>query len=105
MAAFSTSTNTRLWDRRLDGDANTVAVTGGTVYAGGHFHQAAGATRERLAAFDAATGDVDPWNPGANSTNGIYALTVTSTRLYVGGEFTVIGGVSQPRFAQISGTS
>jgi trimeric autotransporter adhesin len=104
VSAFSTSTTTRLWDRRLDGDANAVAVTGQTVYAGGHFHQAAGATRERLAAFDAATGALDAWNPGANSVNGIYAVAATATQLYVGGEFTVIGGVSQPRFAQFSGT-
>jgi hypothetical protein len=104
VAAFDTSTAARLWDQILDGDANAVAVTANAVYAGGHFHQAAGESRERLAVFDPATGALDAWNPGANSTNGIYAVHVASGRLYLGGEFTMIGGLSQARFAQFSGS-
>lgn len=40
-----------------------------------------------------------------NSENGIYAVHVSSSRRYVGGEFSVIGGASQPRFAQFSGNT
>lgn len=104
LASYETGSGRQRWARDLDGDVNTVAVSSTTVYAGGHFHRANGASRERLAAFDAATGSLDPWNPGANSLNGVYSLAVTSSRLYAGGDFTVIGGVSQPRLARFSGS-
>ncbi len=102
--AFNTSSGSLAWEQAGDGDFQAVDFAGSTVYAGGHFTMVGAEARLHLAAFDAATGALDPWNPGANSVNGIYALAVTPTRLYAGGEFTVIGGVSQPRFAQFSGT-
>lgn len=71
---------------------------------GGHFHKAKGRDRERLAAFNPATGALDPWNPGADSTSGVYALHAGSDHLFVVGAFSRIGGVTQPRFAQFSGT-
>jgi hypothetical protein len=104
LAVYDAGSGRTRWARELDGDVNTVAVSPTTVYAGGHFHSAAGASRERLAAFDADTGSLDPWNPGANSVNGVYSLAVSSTRLYAGGDFTVIGGISQPRLARFSGS-
>jgi hypothetical protein len=71
---------------------------------GGHFHTAVGQPREKLAAFDPATGSLDPWNPGADSIAGVYAVRAGSTALHVGGDFTLVGGVSQPRYAQFPGS-
>jgi trimeric autotransporter adhesin len=104
LAAYDAGSAKVRWQRDLDGDVNTVAATSTTAYAGGHFHRAGGATRERLAAFDAGSGSLDPWNPGANSINGVYSLAVSTTRLHAGGEFTVIGGVPQACFASFSGS-
>jgi WD40 repeat protein len=103
VAAWSSS-GTRKWEVTLDGDANAVVLTANAVYAGGHFHTAAGQSREKLAAFDRTTGALDAWNPGADSLAGIYAVHAASDRLAVGGDFTVIGGAEQPRYAQFSGT-
>jgi hypothetical protein len=104
IASWSPSSNTPRWDKTLDGDVNAVALTGGALYLGGHFHTVADRAREKLAALDPATGAVDPWNPGANSVAGVYAVRAGSNALHVGGDFTVVGGRSQPRYAQFPGT-
>lgn len=110
------------WNPSADGTVRTLVASpdGTSIFVGGEFSSVGGRRRNkiaavdapsgaatsstpRLAAFDHATGDLDAWNPGANSENGIYAVHVTSSRLSVGGEFSVIGGASQPRFAQFSG--
>jgi trimeric autotransporter adhesin len=104
VAAWKPSSNTPLWEKSLDGDANAVALTANALYAGGHFHVAVGQAREKLAAFDPASGALHPWNPGADSLAGVYAVTAANNGLHVGGDFTVIGGISQPRYAQFGGT-
>lgn len=103
VAAWSSSSGSLKWHHTLDGDANAMAVTGNAIYVGGHFHTAAGQPREKLAAFDPATGAIDAWNPGADSIAGAYAVTVGRNGLHVGGDFTVIGGVTQPRYAHFPG--
>ncbi|MDQ3947074.1 MAG: hypothetical protein M3357_18330 [Actinomycetota bacterium] len=103
VAAWSSS-GSRTWEKTLDGDANAVTVTGNALYVGGHFHAVGGQSREKLAAFDPATGVLDAWNPGADSIAGIYTVHAGPDRLSVGGDFSTIGGQSQARFAQFSGT-
>ena len=104
LAAYKTSGGSRVWEESFDGDVNAVAVTANAVYAGGHFHQVDGSSREKLAAFDGATGSLDGWNPGADSITGVYAVHAGSGHLWTGGDFTVIGGRTQPRFADFRGT-
>jgi hypothetical protein len=49
----------------------------GTVVVGGAFGQVAGANQTYLAALDAATGALAPWNPAPNS----YVLTMSYSGL------------------------
>lgn len=104
LTAYPASSSSRLWEQRFDGDVNAVVATGSAVYAGGHFHDADGRGREKLAAFDPASGALDGWNPGADSITGVYALHAGSAALFAGGDFTVIGGRNQPRLAGFPGT-
>jgi outer membrane protein assembly factor BamB len=103
--AFSPAMPDRpLWWSPVDGDAPGVAASATTVYLMGHYDYAGPerALRRHLAAFDAATGEVDDWNPVANTTTGAFAATVGADHVFVGGEFTMINGRSQPGFAQFA---
>lgn len=64
---------------------------GQTLYAGGNFTFTAGdgTERRRLAAFDAATGNLSPWAGQAAAI--VRALVVTNDKVVVGGDFA--GGV------------
>jgi hypothetical protein len=91
---------------RVDGVANTTLVVGDTVYVGGAFTTVSspdGSTvvaRRNLAAFDLATGELEPGFRA--DTNGVVRTLVTSAgRLYVGGSYTTIGGVSRGRLAAV----
>jgi outer membrane protein assembly factor BamB len=95
---------TPLWASRVDGDAPGVAASATTVYLVGHFDYAGAESAERrhLAAFDAATGAVDDWNPVANSITGGFSAAVGAGHVFVGGEFTRINDRPQPGFAQFA---
>ncbi|QLQ09799.1 MAG: hypothetical protein HZY75_04715 [Nocardioidaceae bacterium] len=56
-------------------------------------------TRNRLAAFDAVTGDLLPWNPGANGDVRDLQANADGTGVFVGGAFTNIAGVAKNRLA------
>src|SRR6266542_5807036 len=72
---------------------------GDTIYLGGDFTALTDANgtvpRDHVAAVDAATGLVLPWNPGANGVIHTLAASVDGSTVYAGGEFTAFGG--QPR--------
>jgi trimeric autotransporter adhesin len=88
-----------------NGRVNAVAYLGGTVYIGGSFTTVDGQTRNRLAAFDAASGNLLPWNPSANGVVRALKVSPAGTRVYVGGDFTVVAGVARARIAAISPSS
>ena len=89
-----------------NGPVYAVLIVGDTVYAGGNFTQVRGPggsptlARSYLAAFDIHTGAV---RTGFSAdTNGIVrALATDGTRLFVGGSFTTIKGVSRSRLAAL----
>ncbi len=93
-----------VWSRSSDGDFQAVAVAPDAVYWGGHFVWTQGITRERLMAMDPLTGSVLDWNPGTNSGWGVFSLTYDANRLFVGGDFTIAGGLTQPHFAMFEET-
>ena len=75
----------------------SLAVSGGTVYAGGSFASIGGQARNRLAALDATTGLPTAWNPDAN--NSVLTLAVSDGTVYAGGQFTAIGGQARSGIA------
>jgi hypothetical protein len=104
------------WHRFADGDIQAVAIDGSTILAGGHFLNACGDTsgapgsgspwvctvpvqRDRFFATD-ANGAIQPWNPSGNSLHGVWALRSDSTHIAAGGDFTIVDGVHQARFAE-----
>ena len=120
LTAWDTTTGALLWRRVDSGDFQAVVATDELVYIGTHGEfvyidndgpfleddaNPNAVRRNKIAAFDPLTGDLDAWNPGANSVWGVWALNLGPSGLLVGGDFTTIGGVAQPHFAVFNGPS
>jgi hypothetical protein len=90
---------------QTNGRVNAVAYLGATLYLGGSFTQVNGTTRNRLAACDAASGNLLSWNPNANGTVRALKVSPAGTRVYVGGDFTAVGGAARTRVAALSPSS
>jgi hypothetical protein len=90
---------------QTNGRVNAVTYLGGTIYLGGSFTQVNGTTRNRLAACDAATGNLLGWNPNANGVVRALATSPAGTRIYAGGDFTAVGGAARARVAALSPSS
>lgn len=72
----------------------------GRVIIGGSFDLVNGVPRNNLARLN-ADGSLDMnWNPDANGS--VHAIAVAGTNIYVGGQFTTIGGLSRPRLAKLN---
>jgi Ca2+-binding RTX toxin-like protein len=90
-----------------NGRISDILVSDGKVYLAGSFTQLIdtdGTTvaRNRLAAIDANTGEVTPWNPNANNTVRTLALSADGSRLFAGGNFSSVGGVTRNHLAAIN---
>ncbi len=92
----------------LDGSVYAVAQVGNTVILGGSFSQARDneattvLTRNRLVAFDAATGLISTtFDPGPNGQIDVVLPAGDGTSVYVGGSFTSIAGQSVKNIARI----
>lgn len=104
-----------VWEVKVDGDGVGVVASETTVYLLGHYdfivsaesdcyqRCPGGPERHHLAAFDATTGEIDPWDPSANTSTGPYSGAVGAGRLWIGGEFGLINGKPQPGIAQFPG--
>lgn len=91
------------WD--TNGKVYAVKVIGDTVYVGGNFTtvRAPGNVttlpRNNLAAFDMITGDILPFTADTNNT--VRALESDGATLWVGGNFSLIGGQSRSGLAAV----
>jgi outer membrane protein assembly factor BamB len=105
------------WQAAVDGDAVGVAASPTHVFLLGHYDYIVpkgstcyqycpnGTGRRHLAAFEAATGALDGWNPRANTSTGPWGAAVTADHLLVVGEFTTINGQRRPGYAQFARSS
>ncbi len=88
------------------GDTQAVAVVGDKAYFGGHFERILKEPCEGLIAVDATTGAIDrSWKPVVTPRYlGVWALTADTerSRIYVGGDFTKMSGVTHRYFARFS---
>lgn len=84
---------------------SNLVVTPDRVYVGGGFTNVGGIRRSNLAALHPVSGAaVAEWNPNASGavTPSVHTLLVADGLLYVGGEFTAIGGQNRNRLAALS---
>jgi hypothetical protein len=102
---------TQAWESKTGGDVQTVTMLGADkVVIGGHFSQVEDPTtgakikRTRIALLNLSNGSVDPnWSPAVDgSFYGPWDLLVDNDKLYVGGAFTTVAGVSQTHFARFT---
>ncbi len=103
LAAFDISTG-RATDWTPNPNGAVYALTMGTnaIYAGGIFTSIAGVERKRLAAIHPTTGEAGSFDPNVlgRSSVGVFALALDDIgTLYVGGNFTNIGGVTRNSLA------
>jgi hypothetical protein len=109
--ALDSSSGTRMWVRNFDGDVQAAVATDTLVYVGGHFDyvtlpgSAVRDVRHHIAALDTLTGRTDPWNPAANSAQGVYALGWAPSHIAAGGDFNTFDKVAHNGVAQFSGGS
>ncbi|MFQ5487872.1 MAG: chitobiase/beta-hexosaminidase C-terminal domain-containing protein [Gammaproteobacteria bacterium] len=95
------------WDAAADGMVQALAFSAsdGLLYAGGDFTVIGGAARSRIAALD--TDAINPdratgWDPAADGA--VHTLLLADGLLYVGGDFTNIGGAGRSRIAALDTT-
>ena len=97
-----TSANWTAMGSGMNGLVDALAVSGGTLYAGGSFTNAGGSYAYCIAQWNG-----NSWSAlGSAMMNGpVYALAVSGGTLYAGGDFTYIGGSNINNIAQWDGSS
>jgi hypothetical protein len=117
LAAFDASGAPTAWEPDPDENGLVLALAtgGGRVYVGGSFQWMGSATKRRgLAAIDPA-GQVTDWNPGLawapdpldylfGLSGTVHALAVVGGTVYVGGDFSNVGGQWRRNLAAIDAT-
>jgi hypothetical protein len=92
------------WNSGANAPVEALAFSGSTVYAGGDFTVIGGKARRKIAALDAQTGEVTAWAPnvyGDSPAFGVSALAVSGSTVYVGGNFSRVGGRSRRDIAAL----
>lgn len=86
------------------GLAITASPDGSQVYVGGDFTSVDGQARGRIAAFNVATGALDPtFKPSLNAQ--VHAITASNTTVYAGGIFSLASGVARGRLAAFAASN
>jgi hypothetical protein len=105
LAALDANTGAVLpWGVDANSNVFAVAVSGDTVFVGGQFTAFGGQPRSGIAAADVSTGTVTSWNPSASSFGPfvtVSSIAVSGSTVYVGGDFTSIGGQPRNRLAAL----
>jgi hypothetical protein len=113
VGALAATGGAKLWEITLDGNVQQVGLVGSELVAGGHFDRVCDPgtncsnpiVRHKVLAANATSGALDTmWHPSVNSTLGVFAVATSSTKVWIGGDFTKAGGLAQAHFAQFSAT-
>jgi PKD repeat protein len=97
--AVAATSGSIAWSHATSGDVQAVVAGPDRVYFGGHFDESEGEPADKLLAFRANGQRDTGWDPGMDSPLGVWALTFAGGVLFVGGDFSEIGGASQAHFA------
>ncbi|MEV6284928.1 LamG-like jellyroll fold domain-containing protein [Kribbella sp. NPDC051770] len=105
LAAFDATTGDLVtaFNPVLNGQVYAVAASadGSRIYVGGDFTQVNGVTRNRIAAFDTATGAlVTNWKPSVSYR--VKTISVSGNTVYFGGSFGLVNNVERLRLAAVS---
>jgi PQQ-like domain len=106
--AFDITTGNRVstFSHSLNAQGLVIAASpdGSRVYVGGDFTTVDGQVRNRIAAFDTATGALSPtFRPSVSSQ--VRAIAATNSTVYAGGNFFSVNGVSRTRLAAMSAST
>jgi hypothetical protein len=95
------------WFVDVAGTVTALATDGSRVFLAGSFFSVNATARTSLAAVDAATGAVLPWNPVLEGTGSpmVSSLAVQQSRLYLAGQFTSVNDVERVGFAALDTAS
>jgi hypothetical protein len=90
------------WDPHIEyvtsNNVEAITVSGGRVYLGGDFY-IGGQSRRNVAAVNATTGALFPWNPIVNGP--VFAIAVGDSAVYLGGRFTNVDGAPRLNLAAV----
>ena len=103
--ALNAATGAVAWSDHANGNLQSVRLSGGLLYCGGHFSGTAsfmGQNRQKLASVNAASGALTTFAPNINSPLGTWALASDATHVYLGGDFSTVSGVLQPHYAMFT---
>jgi fibronectin type 3 domain-containing protein len=104
---------------QTDGGVQAVAVSGDSVYAGGHFtnycvgntgagkpfHCDQNLSRRKVFEVSLSTGQLTGWDPALNSAHGVFTAEVDSSGdLWLGGDFTKVDNSTQPYLTVFPGS-
>ena len=91
----------------FNGTVYAIAMGTDVVYAGGNFTSVTGTNgtfaRSRVAAINLTTGAVTSFRADANAR--VRALALNGTALFVGGDFTTLGGAARLRLGEVNATT
>lgn len=89
-------------------NVRALALSGSTLYVGGHFDHLGTMARGGLGAVDLASGAVTGWDPNARLTTGqapfVTTMSLSGSTLYFAGIFDSVGGVARANGAAVSVT-
>lgn len=90
------------WSPNPNSSVSVLAISEGVIYVGGEFTSIGGLERFKIAAVDTGIGNATSWDPKVNTTNSmIKTIIATDSIIYVGGQFSTIGGQNRNSFAAL----
>lgn len=102
LAAIASDGSLSSWNPDANGSVAALDVADDTIYVGGRFSRINGMSRGTLAAIG-TDGVVTSWNPnqGFVVTTGVNQIKVFLNNVYIGGDFSLVGGLTRNYLASI----